>query len=174
MATTYTSRAKIRKPGIADRGWNVPINENAEVLDAVNAIGGLAVTLAETPSASLDVAVAAGPYLRTWGQQATYAGTSSFACTASATNYLYLDAAGTLTKSTVGFPTSAAHIPLAVVVAGSSTITSITDYRTPLRMTIPNAQPTLGAATAGSTYTTAERDMINALWTMARALGLGT
>ena len=48
----------------------------------------------------------------------TYAGTTGFALTDDADNYVYLTRAGVLTKSTVSFPNTA-HIPLAEVAAGS-------------------------------------------------------
>ncbi len=131
MSTTYTSNAKIQKPGFADRNWHIALNANSDALDGINAIGDLCVTLTETPSASLNVAVAAGSYLKPDGTLGSYAGSASFALTASNTNYVFLDAAGTLTKNTTGFPTNAANYPLAVVVVGTSTITSIADARVP-------------------------------------------
>ncbi len=131
MSTSYTTTAKLQKPAYGDRNWHTPVNANADTLDGFNAIGDLCVTLAETPSASLNVAVAAGSYLKPDGTIGSYAGTATFALTASNTNYVYLDAAGALQKSTSAFPTNAANYPLAVVVVGTSTITSIADARVP-------------------------------------------
>ena len=67
------------------------------------------------------------------GTVGTYAGISSTAMTASATNYLYLDltSAGALTVNTTGFPTTA-HVRLATVVAGGST--DHLDHRHPGRV----------------------------------------
>ena len=127
--------------------------------------------------------------------------------TASATNYLYLDLtnSGALVVNTSGFPTTA-HVRLATVVAGASTITSITDMRVAFRVIgsfadgvnltlgtstgtqigtaanqklaffgkTPVVQPTLGAATAGTSYTTNEQTMLNAVYAAIRALGLGS
>ena len=69
------------------------------------------------------------------GTVVDYAGASEQSLTGSATNYLYLNSAGTLTKNTTGFPTwgdgsgEERYFPLAEVVCGVSTITSITDKR---------------------------------------------
>jgi hypothetical protein len=60
MATTYTPNVRLQKPAANDRSWDGPVNANADTLDGMNAIGALCVTLAETPSASLNVSVAAG------------------------------------------------------------------------------------------------------------------
>ncbi len=74
MSTTYTPNAKLGKPAVADRNWNVPLNANADLLDALAPVGGLCVSLAEVPSASLNVQVAAGSYQLQNGTVATYAG----------------------------------------------------------------------------------------------------
>ena len=73
--------------------------------------------------------VAAGVYRKADGTIVTYAGTASQAITASTTKYLYLTDAGALTVDTA-WPTGGTnHVRLAIVVAGTSTITSITDAR---------------------------------------------
>ena len=146
----------------------------------------LAVVTTEVPSATLNVHVAAGSYLRQDGTIGTYAGSVSQAMTASATNYLYLDLtnSGSLVVNTSGFPTTA-HVRLATVVAGVTTITTITDARVAFNVigsfvdgvnltfgtstgtqigtaasqklaffgNTPIVQPTMGAATAGTSYT---------------------
>jgi hypothetical protein len=129
MTTSYTPNAALGKPASGDRTWNVVVNANADVLDAVNAIGDLAVTLHETPSTSLNVSVSSGLYSQQDGTVGTYAGTASQAIAASSTKVLYLDltAAGALTVA-AAFPTTA-HVRLATVVTGTSTITSIADAR---------------------------------------------
>ena len=54
--------------------------------------------------------------------------TASQAVTASATNYVYLRNSGTLTVNITGWPSAPTlYVPLAVVVAGSAAITSVTD-----------------------------------------------
>jgi hypothetical protein len=130
MSTTYTPNAKLAQPALGDTGWSTPLNNNCTTLDGLAAVGGLAVTLHEIPSTSLNVAVAAGNYVQQDGTIATYTGASSQAVTTATTNYVFLDltTGSALTVNTTGFPTTA-HVRLAVVVAGATTITSIADAR---------------------------------------------
>ena len=130
MANTYTPNVQLAMPATGDRTWNLPVNGNAQALDALAPVGALAVVTTEVPSASLNIRVAAGCFLRQGGTIGTYAGSVSQAMMASATSYLYLDltSSGGLAVSTVGFPTTA-HVRLATVVSGLTTITSITDAR---------------------------------------------
>ncbi len=60
-----------------------------------------------------------------------YAGVGATALTPSSTNYLYISSAGALVINTTGFPSypTTKYFPLATVVCGASTITSITDSR---------------------------------------------
>jgi hypothetical protein len=129
MSTTYTANIKLGQPALGDTGWSTPLNNNCTTLDGLAPVGGLAVTLHEVPSSTLNVAVAAGNYVQQDGTVGTYAGTGSQAITASATKVLYLDltASGALTVA-ASYP-STAHVRLATVVADSSTITSVTDNR---------------------------------------------
>jgi hypothetical protein len=129
LSTTYTSNAQLGQPAVGDTGWSAPLNANCTTLDGLTPVGGLCVTLTEVPSASLNVKVAAGNYVKQDGAVGTYAGTSSQAVTASTTKVLYLDltSSGALTVA-ASYP-STAHVRLATVVAGTSTITSITDNR---------------------------------------------
>lgn len=131
MSTSYTTRTQLPYPAVGDSGWGATLISTITTLDVFNALGALSVTLAEVPSASLNVAVAAGSYVKSDGTVATYAGTASQAMTTAATNYLYLTDGGTLTVNTSGFPANTFHVRLAIVVAGASTITSITDARIP-------------------------------------------
>jgi hypothetical protein len=129
MATTRTSKLKLGKPASGDTLWGTGVyNPNFDAIEALSPIAALAVTLAEIPSASLNVSVAAGSYTDSTGAKVTYAGTASQAITLSSTKVLYLDSTGALTVGT-SYPTNAAHVPLATVVAGATTITSITDNR---------------------------------------------
>lgn len=207
MSNTYTPSIKLAMPASGDTGWNTPLNGNCTTLDALNPVGDLAVTTYEQPSASLKVAVAAGVYVNQSGAVVSYAGSSSYTVTGSATNYLYLDltASGALTVSTSAWP-STAHVRLAAVAAGSSTINSITDARVAFNVIgsvldgttwavgtssglqigtsssqklgffgkTPAVQPTMGSASAGSSYTSAEQAMLNAVYGAVRALGLGS
>jgi hypothetical protein len=128
MATSYTANAKLSKPAVADRNWNVPLNANADVLDALAPIGGLCVAPAEVPSASLNVSVASGKYQKRDGTVGSFAGTASLALGAAAVSSIYLTDAGTLTVSTGGYPATS-HVPLATVATGAATVSSVTDDR---------------------------------------------
>jgi hypothetical protein len=207
MANTYTPNVQLAMPAAGDRTWNVPVNANAQALDALAPVGALAVITTEVPSATLNVRVAAGNYQKQDGTIGQYAGSSAQAMTASATNYLYLDLtnSGNLVVNTTGFPTTA-HVRLATVVAAVSTITSITDARVAFNVIgafadgvnltfgtlvgtqigtaanqklaffgkTPVVQPTMGAATAGTSYTSNEQAMLNAVYAAVRDLGLGS
>lgn len=126
MASTYTTLARIAKPALGDTGWDTTLNANADLIDGF--IGPLAVTTAENPSASLNVKVAAGAYQKQDETVASYAGTSSYAVTASSTRYLWLTEAGTLSQGSAWPTAGTYHVRLAVVVTGTSTITSITPW----------------------------------------------
>lgn len=127
MSTVYTANAGIGKPSAGDSGWAATLNAAFDRIDQY--IGPLAVQPAENPSASLNVKVAAGVYQKNAGTVGTYAGTSSFALTASSTNYLWLTESGTLTTSTSGWPSAGTYVVrLGVVVTGSASITSITPW----------------------------------------------
>lgn len=129
MAETYTPNLQLAHPAFGAINWNTDVEANYLILDGLAPIGALAVTLAEVPSASLNVQVSAGTFRKSDGSIGTYAGTSSFALTLSATNSLYLTDSGTLTASTSGFPASTFQVRLAVAVAGATTVTSIADAR---------------------------------------------
>src|SRR5205807_382775 len=130
MSTTYTASAKLGKPALGDTGWSVPLNANCDALDALAPVGGLAVTTHEQPSTTLHVDVAAGYFLSQANVATSYAGAANQAVTLSATNYVYLTGAGVLTINTTGFPAvPTLHVPLAVVAAGATTVTVITDRR---------------------------------------------
>jgi hypothetical protein len=129
MANTYTPNVALAQPASGDRTWNVPLNANCTILDRLAPVGSLAVTTTETPSASLNVHVAAGSFVKQDGTIGTFAGAISQAISASVTRMLYLDGTNSwaLTVNTA-FP-STPHIRLATVVTGSVTISSITDNR---------------------------------------------
>lgn len=207
MANTYTPNVQLAMPAAGDRTWNVPVNANAQALDALAPVGALAVITTEVPSATLNVRVAAGNYQKQDGTIGAYAGSASQTMTASATSYLYLDltSSGNLVVNTTGFPTTA-HVRLATVVAAVSTITSIADARVAFNVVgafadgvnltfgtsvgtqigtaaneklaffgkTPVVQPIMGAATAGTAYTTNEQTMLNAVYNAVRVLGLGS
>lgn len=152
MPDTFTTRTTLRKPANNASGWDTLVNADLDAIDALEAVGALAVANTAIPSASLNVKVAAGTYRKADGGVGTYAGTASQAMTTAATNYVYLTDAGTLTVNTTGFPTTGNIVPLAVVVAGASTITSITDARRPFG-SFGVAKQTITADVDGATIT---------------------
>lgn len=125
MPTQYTARAKLEYWQLDDRNWHVPYADTCAILDGLESVGALRVVPTESPSASLNVAVSGGRYAKADGTIGTYAGTGSFALTASVTNLLWLTDAGVLTRGT-SWP-AAFHVPLASVVAGTTSLTSVTD-----------------------------------------------
>jgi hypothetical protein len=129
LATTYTINAGLQMPAASDRNWDVPLNANAEILDGISAIGGLAVTLTEYPSATLQVAVAPGNFINSKGIVVSFAGQSPVAIPASSTVDLWLNDAGAVNSGS-SFPTSA-HLRLAQVVSGPTSIDQIIDQRVP-------------------------------------------
>lgn len=128
MSTTYSANLKLGTPAANDSGWAAVLDRNRALMDGLSPIGSLAVTPAEVPSASLNVAVSGGIFGNASGVVAAYTGTPSLAIPASSTQVLYLDNSGTL-QVAAAWPTGTPHIPLAVVVAGATTITSVTDAR---------------------------------------------
>jgi len=129
MSNAYTGNVGLAMPASGDRTWNVPVNGNCNVLDALAPVGNLAVIPTEFPSASLNVHVAAGQFVRQDGSIGTFAGATSQAVTSSATQVLYLD--GTAAWALVvgaAYPATP-HVRLATVVTGAGTITSIADNR---------------------------------------------
>ena len=129
MSTTYTPNAKLAMPAIGDTGWAVPINANCAALDMLAAVGNLAVTTIEVPSASLNVAISPGSYIKQDGSIGTFPGAAPQPVAASTTQVLYLDLpnAGAL-AITAAYPTTP-HVRLATVIAGASSISSIVDNR---------------------------------------------
>lgn len=202
---TFSPNVGFTLPATGDRNYGPMINGDFSLLDSMPPVGSLFVQTTEVPSTTLNVEISGGLYAGQTGVVGSYAGIASRAMTASSTNYAYVTAAGVLTVNTTGWPTTN-HVRLAVVVAGTTTITSITDARVAFQVlgsfaeganltfgtatgtqigtastqklgffgATPVVQPTLGAATAGGTWTSVEQGMLNRLTAMARALGLGS
>lgn len=145
MATSYTPSTKLAKPGVADRNWDVPLNANADRLDALAPLAGLCVSPAEVPSASLNVQVAPGTYRKPDGTVGSFAGSPATAVGAGQATSLYLTPAGVLTASTAGYPATS-HVRLATVTAGASSIQAIGDDRVSLAVVGSDAQPFLALA----------------------------
>lgn len=136
MADSYSANLKLATPAPGSSTWNNELNANRAILDSQNALGDLAVTAHDVPvSTSLLFDVSAGLYVNQAGLVTSYAGALSQAVSASQTTYVYLTNAGALTLSTSGFPgASAVYVPLAVIVSGATTLTSITDARAVYRV----------------------------------------
>jgi hypothetical protein len=150
MANTYTTNVGLAEASFNDSGWNVTLNTNFTTLDALTAIGALAVQLHEIPSISLNVKVSAGSFRKSDATIVTYAGTASQALTANSTNYLYLTDSGSLVVNTTGFPAATFLIRIATVTTNTTTVTGITDARVPLVSMGANAN-TIYLALAGGT-----------------------
>ncbi len=121
---TRTARLGLAKPAAADRTWDVPLNANADALDA-GPLGSLAVRAHESPSTSLLIDVGAGAFVNAAGVYTSYAGVSGFAIGASLTRSVWLTDAAVLTVG-ASYPAPATnHVRLGVVVTGVATVTSI-------------------------------------------------
>jgi hypothetical protein len=130
MSTTgasYTSNALLTKPATAQRNWDIAVNANADSLDGMSAIGQLLVTPAEVPSATLNIRVTTGSYGKGDGTVGSYGGIAAFALPASSSTVLWLSDSGVL-NSGAAFPTTA-HVRLAQVVTGTSTVQTVVDQR---------------------------------------------
>ena len=128
MSTSYTSRAKLAVPDTADELWDVALNVNWTDLDNSSGVGDLVVTPTEIPSANLTAAVAAGAYQSTSGGRVTYAGLSSYSLPANSTTKLWIVDGGAIASGS-SYPSSGSYVPLATIVTGAGTITSIDDDR---------------------------------------------
>lgn len=131
MSSTYTASNKFAKPATNDTGWGTTLNADLDQFDALTPVGSLAVSLAEVPSASLNVSVSSGRFRASTGLRVAYAGVASFTVTASVTTCLWLTDAGVLASGSAFPADSVPHVRLATIVAGATTITSVADGREP-------------------------------------------
>lgn len=129
MSSTYTTNVKFNKPAANDTGWDTPVRSNCDLADALATVSALAVTTHEQPSSTLLVDVAAGQFVDQSGTVQTYAGVSGQAITLSTTKVIYLDGAASWALTVAASYPTTIHVRLATVVAGATTITSITDNR---------------------------------------------
>jgi len=127
VATSYTANARFQMPATSDRNWDLPINANTVALDGMTAIGGLTVTTTETPSATLHVGVSAGNFIKSDGTVVSFPGFPSLVIPPSSSVYLWLSDTGVLSTGS-SFP-SAAHLRLALVVSGPTSVLQIFDER---------------------------------------------
>lgn len=129
MSNTYTPNIALAMPASGDRSWNIALNANCSTLDALAPVSNLAVTTTEIPSASLNVHVAPGSFVKQDGTIGTFAGSISQALLASATWVLYLDGTNSWALTVQSAYPTTPHVRLATVVTGLATITSIVDNR---------------------------------------------
>lgn len=158
MSETQTTNLGLAYPSFGTPNWNTDVQNNYAILDALTTVSGGVVILKEFPSASLNVHVAPLTYRKGDGTVGTCAGSSSFAMTTASTNFVYITDAGTLTVA-AGLPTTGNYVRLATVVAGATTITSITDTRIPLvasgaHIGFGVGTPTIAAGTGAGTSPT--------------------
>lgn len=126
MSTTFTTNVGLGVPAYDDPGWDAPIRDTIALLDSLAPVGALGCRAREIPSTSLYVAFAPGSFRSSTGAAVSYAGATLAVPTAATTRY-WLDDAGTL-QSGSAWP-AVPYVPLATVVAGASTITSVADAR---------------------------------------------
>lgn len=129
MATTYTTNAHLGKPAVGDTGFSPIILGDFDALDAMSPIGGLVVVTKETPSTTLNVSVAAGNFIAQDGSVNAYAGTATQAIPTATTRKLFLDGTASWALTVAASYPATPHVRLATVVAGATTITSVTDER---------------------------------------------
>jgi len=146
MADTYTSKLRLRKPGLGDRNWNQALDANSDRLDSLATVGSLAVSATETPSSSRNVQVGSGSF-RVGGSAVAYAGTSSTTIAASSTIRLWLTEAGTLTTG-ASYP-AYPHVRLATVTTDATKVTAITDDRLPFTLSGSGLPGSLFSQTSG-------------------------
>ncbi len=146
MATTYTTNIRLQKPSTADRQWDQPLNANADYLDGLAAVGGLAVTPLESPSLSLNCRISAGSYLSANGSLGTFAGATSLTLGSNGTACVWLTDAGVASSGPV-FP-STPYVQLAKVQTGPTAILQVVDARIAYRSIGAN---TVFVAKAGDT-----------------------
>src|SRR6185437_5460511 len=129
MPNTYSSNIKLATPALGDQGWRTAFLGDMNAIDGISAVGALAVTTSEIPSATLNVDVAPGSYVKQDGTIGTYAGIAGQPITASVTRVLYLEltAAGALVVA-ASYP-ARPHARLATVVSGTASITEVADNR---------------------------------------------
>jgi hypothetical protein len=127
LAQTQTPNLGLTKPSVGSLNWGPTVNTDLDLVDAKLAA---AYYYQASAGSGLNLNIAAGSaFCGNPPVAVSYAG-GTLALTASQTNYVYLDPAATCVPAfnITGF--AVGQIPLAKVVTGASTITSVTDVRT--------------------------------------------
>lgn len=122
-----TANAGLALPDLDTSRWDQVLNANFALLDGLAPVGWLAVAPAESPSTSLNVAVAPGAFRNSARALIAYAG-GNVALPASATTYLWLTDAGAVATGTA-WPGSGPYLPLATVATGAAAVASVADAR---------------------------------------------
>lgn len=149
MADAYSDNSQFVLMETGRKNWGTIVNANLTKLDGYSAIGGLVVVPAEVPaSTSLNVIVKPGVYLRKSDGAMVSFGGGTLLLSAVNTHSIYLNSSGVPASSTTGFP-AGEIVRLATVVAGASSITSITDTRTMLESSGVPAPSLMGASGPG-------------------------
>lgn len=126
MASTYTTNLGLAKPALDDEGWGDVCNANTDLLDASSPLSALAARTNESPSTTLAVKVAPGPYPLPDGSAGWFAGAVQ-ALPASSTRVLFLDAVGAL-QAAAAYPTDR-HVRIASVTTGATSVVAVVDAR---------------------------------------------
>lgn len=153
MSTTYTTNVGLGCPSYDQAGWDAPLRDTIALLDSLAPVGALGCRAREILSTSLYVSFAPGSFRSSTGSEVGYAGATVAVPTAATTRY-WLDDAGTL-QSGSAWP-SGPYVPLATVVAGASTITSVADAR--LAFGSLGTGPRLAVTTQPGTYSVLPAD----------------
>jgi hypothetical protein len=127
MSTTYTPNIRLQMPATSDRQWDVALNANAQFLDSLSALGGLAVSTLEVPSTSLSCQISPGTFITSNGTPMTFAGIASLALPASATSLIWLTDSGASSFGSA-YPVTT-YLPLAQVTTGATNILHVIDAR---------------------------------------------
>lgn len=134
MSATFTANAGLGIPSLDDTDYLTTLLNSITLLDGFAPVRDFAVKLQQNPSTTLNVVVAGGTLVKRDSTEITVSLATKL-MTASSTNYIYLDSSGVITVNTTGFPAGSAIAPLAIVITGVSSVTSITDSRRAYRLT---------------------------------------
>jgi hypothetical protein len=131
VSTTFTTNLGLGIPNTGDASYVSTFANDLNAIDS-GVLGAFGVSVTENPSATLNVRINGGTMIASTGSKILVSSIAAQAMTANSTNSIYVSDAGAISVSTSGFPAIGTfHVPLATVVTGSSTVTSIVDARLP-------------------------------------------
>jgi hypothetical protein len=129
MANSYTDKLNLRIPTLGDTGWNVPLDDDIEIIDTTVApvLAGNVVISGCVPSDGgvLDVDYTSGSVVVDGSEYAITGGSKT--ATVSSKNWLYVDDAGVVQISTTA-PTGD-FVLLALADADATALTNVADLR---------------------------------------------